>query len=324
MRSSIPLFALVVVTCAVAALAPWAGSTPSTLPTVTQFTAPTGVGHWNPCWCPDGSQIAFDDYDADPYNPSLAYKNYPSGTEQEMAAAHRENMDYAPNLTQIVYDKLDGTWTHIYVRPIAGGTETALTSGTAGPNASGFGDIQPTFSPDGQWVAFASSRDDSVYGRFDIWVVKTDGTNLKKIAPGQAYDPSLWPTWQRDGNGVVYSDNGNLYVVARTGPTTWMAPEFLASNGNHARFSHDGKYLAFDWQGDVYAMNVATQARVNITNDGASPEDSAPTWGPTDDSIAFSSVGRGGVAQKAIWIASGVQAVPTQVVTLGQVKATYR
>jgi len=330
MRSSIPLFALVVVTCAVAALAPWAGSAPAGV-TYSQFTTPTTApGHANPTWCPDGSQIAYDDRDADPNNPSLEYKSYPAGSESPMAASRRESVDYAPNLSQIVYAKLDGTWEHIYVRPIGGGTETAITTGTAGPAGpvGFFGDWQPSFSPDGQWIAFSSSRGDPVYGAYSIWVVKTDGTGLKKI--GGVYGATTWPTWEPSGNAVVYSDAAFLYRVARTGSTTWGTAVQIADHANHARFSHDGKFLAFDYQGDIYVMNYATLTRANLTNDGTSPagpEDSSPTWGATNDVIAFSSKGRNGNANAAIWVASGVQSVlatPTEVVTLGRVKATYR
>ena len=326
MRSSIPLFALVVVVASAAALlAPRAGSAPSAV-TLTRFTSSTTApGHTNPSWCPDGSQIAFDDHDADPSNPALTYQTYPGGSEYPMAASHRESVDYAPDLTQVAYAKLDGTWEHIYLRPM-GGTESALTTGTAGPSGPvGFyGDWQPSFSPDGQWVAFASSRGDLVYGTHSIWVVKTDGTGLKKI--GGTIE-ATWPTWEPGGNAVVYTDAAYLYRVARTGLNTWATPVKIGDFANHARFSHDGKYLAYDYQGDIYVMDYATKATAKLTNDGMSPEDSSPTWGATDDLIAFSSSNRGGYLNAAIWIASGVQsllATPTQQVTLGKVKATYR
>src|SRR5262245_7138636 len=326
MRSSIPLFALVVVMAAIAVLVPWAGSAPSALPPVQRFTdATTAQGHQNPTWCPDGSQIAFEDRDADPSNPSLYYKNYPSGTETQMAGPPRTGVDYAPDLTQIVYSKVDGTWSHIYVRPIGGGSETAITTGTAGPGApAGFyGDIQPSFSPDGQWVTFASSRNDPTYGSFDIWVVKTDGTGIKKIAAG-SLDFSFWPTWEPGGNAVVYSSQAQLFRVPRTGVNTWGTAVMIENNANHPRFSHDGKWLAFDFGKDVYVMNYATKNRVNITGDGAAVEDYAPTWGADDDRIAFSSKGREGVAQTDIWIATGIQSVPTEAVTLGKLKDKYR
>ena len=327
MRSSIPLFALVAITAAVALLAPRAKSAPGAV-SFTQFTASTTTpGHSNPTWCPDGSQIAFDDRDADVNNPSLTYKNYPVGSENTMALAHRENMDYKPDLTQIVYAKLDSIWDHLYVRPIGGGTETAITTGTAGPNYSNYGDIQPCYSPDGLWVAFSSSRGDTTYGTHTIWVVKTDGTGLKKLGGTME---ATWPTWQPDGNAVVYTDGASIYRVAKTGASTWGSPVHVADHANHVRFSHDGKFLAFDYQGDIWVMNYATLARANLTNDGTTPtgpEDSSPTWGKTNDQIAFASRGRSGDANTDVWVATGVLGLittPAQVVTLGKVKAKYR
>jgi Tol biopolymer transport system component len=238
-------------------------------------------------------------------------------------------VDYKPDLSQIVYAKLDGTlpdsaWDHLYVRPIAGGAETAITSGPAGPGTGFYGDWQPCFSPDGQWVAFASSRGDLVYGSTSVWVVKTDGTGLKKI--GGTIE-ATWPTLEPGGNAVVYTDAAMLYRVARTGSNTWGTPAMLADHVNHARFSHDGKFLAFDYQSDIWVMNYATLTRANVTNDGPSPEDASPTWGATDDVLAFSSRGRAGNANTAIYIASGLQsllATPVQQVTLGRLKAKYR
>ena len=326
MRSSVPLFALVILAAAAALFAPRAGSAPATV-TITQFSSPsTTPGHSNPTWCPDGSQIAYDDRDADINNPALEYKNYPAGSETPMAAAHRENVDYKPDLSQIVYAKLDGTWDHLYLRAIAGGTETAITTGTAGPSGpvGYYGDYQPCFSPDGQWVVFASSRGDLLYGTHSIYVVKTDGTGLKKLGGSME---ATWPTWEPGGNAVVYTDGAQLYRVVRTGSNTWGTPSLIAGNANHARFSHDGKWLAFDFGGDIWVMNYATLGRANVTNDGPSPEDSSPTWGATNDVLAFSSRARAGNPNTAIYVVSGLTsllATPTEQVTLGRVKAKYR
>lgn len=325
MRSPVPLVALVVV-AAVAAVAPWAGSAPSALPPVQKFTEPTTAsGHSNPSWSPDGSRIAFEDRDSDPYNPSLYYKDYPAGSEAMLAASHREGVAYSPDGSKIAYARVDGTWYHIYIRDAAGGAETAVTSGQAGPlyPPGSYGDWQPSFSPDGQWIAFASSRGDITNGQYDVWVVKVDGTGIKKIADG-GYDASFWPTWEPSGNAIVYSFNADLYRVPRTGPLTWGTSALFAANGNHPRFSHDGRFLAFDFNKDIVVMNYTTKVRYAITSDGAASEDYAPTWGPADNEIAFSSKNRGGDPNTAIWVATGIQAVPTTTATLGRLKADYR
>jgi Tol biopolymer transport system component len=326
MRSSIPLFALVAAIAATALLVSFAGSTTPGV-TITQFTtSTTPQGDQNPCWCPDGSQIGYENRDADPSNPSIDYSTYPAGMEYPMTAAGRTGVDYAPNLTDVAYSKLDGTWTHIYIMPM-GMPEMALTTGTAGPNYAGFyGDVEPAFSPDNNWVVFESSRGDLVYGQNDVWVINMNGTGLKKIASGPG--DQMWPTWEPSGNGVVYTNSSNeLMHVALVGANTWGTPTDLGVMGHHPRFSHDGKFLAFDRGGDIWVMNYATKAQANLTNDGNTVPDSSPTWGPTNDSIAFSSTGRAGNANQAIYLASGVQsllATPTQQVTLGFVKAKYR
>jgi Tol biopolymer transport system component len=326
MRSSVPLFALALVIAATALLVSFAGSTTPGV-TITQFTTSTAPqGHQNPCWCPDGSQIGYENRDADPANPSIDDVLYPSGAVYPMTGSGRTGIDYAPDLMHVAFSKLDGTWTHIYLMPM-GGAESALTTGTAGPNLAGYyGDVEPAFSPDNQWIVFASSRGDPVSGGNDVWVINVDGTGLKKIGSGPS-DAQMWPTWDKDGNGVVYSNNGELMHVTRTGSNTWATPTDLGMMGHHPRYSHDGKFLAFDRNKDIWVMNYATKAQANLTNDGTTVQDYSPTWGPTNDSIAFASIGRAGNANFAIYLATGVQtllATPTEQTTLGRLKAKYR
>ena len=50
-------------------------------------------------------------------------------------------------------------------------------------------DTNPTWSPDGSMIAFASDRDVSS----DIYVMKSDGSNPVRLTDDPADD--WWPTW---------------------------------------------------------------------------------------------------------------------------------
>jgi len=50
-------------------------------------------------------------------------------------------------------------------------------------------DMNPSWSPDGQWLAFASNRD----GDFEIYIVQADGKGLRKLTDNTAGDTE--PAW---------------------------------------------------------------------------------------------------------------------------------
>jgi eukaryotic-like serine/threonine-protein kinase len=80
----------------------------------------------------------------------------------------------------------------------------------------------PIWSPDGQWIAFVSSRGNSGLG-FGIWLVNPDGGNLRQLA-----ERGLGAGWSPDGRWVYYAAPGGTYkmstgggepVRVRSGPT---------------------------------------------------------------------------------------------------------
>jgi len=284
-------------------------------------------GDADPAWAPGGTRIAYDSRDIDPYYPRIFYKDIPGGTETQLTGSGEPTPDYehpaySPSGSQIAYTKKDGTWYHIYVRPAAGGAETAVTSGPAGPNAGFgvFGDLYPAWSPDGQWLAFGSSRGDLQFGLFDIWVVRSDGSSLPKPATAQAAPDTGWPTWSADGNRVAFSQNNEVWQVARASGNSWGTPSRLWDGGNHPAFSPSGRHIAYDSGGDILLREYPSGPPIPITS--GSDEDLGPSWSPDGKSLAFSS--NRGDGNRAIWVASGVDAVPTVPATLARVKALYR
>jgi Tol biopolymer transport system component/DNA-binding winged helix-turn-helix (wHTH) protein len=75
-------------------------------------------------------------------------------------------------------------------------------------------DSDPTWSRDGQRIAYASDRD----GNFDIWVQSLGDDRASKLSSSPAHD---WePAWSPDGKEIAYRserDGGGLFVVSSTG-----------------------------------------------------------------------------------------------------------
>lgn len=72
----------------------------------------------------------------------------------------------------------------IYILDLETGRETNIT------NHPAF-DLEPTWSPDGEWIVFASNRDDP---NFDLYAVRPDGSDLRLILddPGAKDSYAVW------------------------------------------------------------------------------------------------------------------------------------
>ena len=137
------------------------------------------------------------------------------------------------------------------------------TGGTATRITDIFNDArQPTFSPDGKWIAFFAYRD----GGYDLWAIAPDGTNQHKLTWG-AFDDRE-PAWSHDGTRVAFSsDRGNplgsdynIWTLdVRSGELTQVTKN--PADDYMPTWSPDDKEIAFastreDGQ-SVWAVNVA-------------------------------------------------------------------
>jgi serine/threonine protein kinase len=123
-------------------------------------------------------------------------------------------------------------------------------------------DRQPTYSPDGKWVAFSSNRG----GNLDIWSVNREDGTVRRLTddPGDDWDESYSP----DGRRLLWGSN-------RTGPyEVWAA----AADGSGPRqLSHDGAFAqnpaqTADGKWVVYvSTNVAHPGLWRMRADGSEP-----------------------------------------------------
>ena len=97
------------------------------------------------------------------------------------------SVDVSPNGDQVVFDLLGD----LYMLPIEGGEATALTSGMAW-------DMQPTFSPDGEHIAFTSDR----AGGDNLWTMPLDGDEPVQITK-ESFRLLNGPSWSPDGAYIV-------------------------------------------------------------------------------------------------------------------------
>lgn len=190
-----------------------------------------------------------------------------------------------PSITFMGKD-VDQSW-RIYVM-------NADSSGVTPLSPDGLDDTAPTWSPDGQKIAFVSRRD----GNREIYVMDADGQSVINVTRHPADD---WtPAWSPDGTRLAFSSirsgGWEIYVLDTTcfsAPET--CPDTLTQitndgNGNISPvWSPDGSRFAFNskrtgnW--DIYTMNPDGSDVRQITTH---PEnDLAPAWSPDGSQIAF-------------------------------------
>ncbi len=131
-------------------------------------------------------------------------------------------------------------------------------------------DSRPQISPDGQKVAFVSSRG----GNLEIWVAEADGSNALQVTSLRGPEAHA-PRWSPDSREIVFHANvdgaQDLYVTSAAGGS----PRRLTrgpGNNMWASWSHDGKWIYFasnrTGQYQCWRMPAAGGEAVQITKGG--------------------------------------------------------
>jgi WD40 repeat protein len=103
------------------------------------------------------------------------------------------------------------------------------------PFLSGISAFNPTFSRDGNWVAYASYPDHT------LWRCRSDGSERLQLTypPMQVYLPFISP----DGKRVAYGNaKGEIYVISMDGG---LPQKVVEGNASAANWSADGNVLVF-------------------------------------------------------------------------------
>jgi len=82
--------------------------------------------------------------------------------------------------------------------------------------------MQPKWSPDGQWIAYASDEGKDARGNhnFDIWMMRSDGTRKTQLTTNGSWDDN--PEWSPDGKRIYFRSNrGGVWNIWYFEPTLW-------------------------------------------------------------------------------------------------------
>ena len=263
---------------------------------------------YKPTWSPDGTELAYvtENVEMNPQNvyggSQLWVVGVASGEERQIEVVDAVLPSWSPNGHRIAYSgRLDHPVRSVWTVPAEGGEATVVTDHLAT-------NWNPTWSPDGKYLYFASDRG----GSMNLWRVPIDEQSGETLGdPQPITTPALFLghiSLSADGRLIAYSStsvNTNIQGLRFDPESQSVVEEPVWITSGSRRWSSpdpspDGEWIAFYSlvapEGDVYVIRAdGTELRQVTSGDAI---DRMPRWSPDGAWLAFTSDRSG---QGEIW-----------------------
>jgi hypothetical protein len=245
-----------------------------------------------PVWSPDGQWLAFTRHEG--ATIFLFVRSADGKTERRLTSHGNPEFDadWSPDGKRLVlaYDKASPNQGDIDVHMVnLDGTDFKPFAATEGKLSH---EEWPSWSPDGQRIAYSSTRDDNQ----EIYVARSDGSEKKRLTTELAIDAH--PAWSPDSKQIVFATSrwGDLELAVMNADGSGLA-RLTESRGidDYPAWSRDGKRIAFasnrDGNLEIYTIDPDGKNPRNETHHEAI--DNFPSW-DKDGRLTFVSNRDGG------------------------------
>ena len=204
---------------------------------------------WNPVWSPDGMYLYFSSNRGGTLNLWRVPIDEQSGRTLGQPEAITTPSPYVAHLSfsadgrRLVYASIVAT-SNIQKAAFDPATGTAKNEPTWVTRGSKFWSQGAWLSPDGEWLAFFSGREQE-----DIYISRPDGSSLRQLTNDVANDRA--PRWSPDGRRIAfYSNRSGInqgWVIGRDGSGLQQITDDTGTL-NHLAWSPDGSRMAISGQ----------------------------------------------------------------------------
>jgi len=185
----------------------------------------------SPAWSPDGSHLAFSSSRTG--DPEIYVSNSAGGELKRITEAHGPDVSPVWNPktgAQIAWVSGRSGLPQIYTMAADGTNPQRMTD-------TGYA-VSPSWSPDGQWLAFAWSRKygPGIPGGQDIYIMDVASKQWSQLTHDSGTND--FPSWSPDGRHIIFQSN-------RTGTTQiWT---MLADGTQQQQLTHTGQNSQPNW-----------------------------------------------------------------------------
>jgi Tol biopolymer transport system component len=225
-----------------------------------------GVSEGSPDWSPNGAQIAF----FRPGRPGQVWLMDANGSHQRQLTHLKQvqfygELDWAPTGRSLVIKA--------FASSVGGANElwlvNARTGATSRLTSSVLSEAEPSWSPNGRWIAFGSEGR-SLANR--IWRLSVATKQRVQLTSGTP--AALYPSWSPDSRRIAFTLGGRLAVMNADG----SHKQVLRLFGLQPHWSPDGQWLVYVASGDLFKVRANGTGRTQLTHHGKQVVNDQPDW----------------------------------------------
>ncbi len=223
-----------------------------------------------PCWVPHHLALYYTSYKLN--NPDIFYHDLTSGARKTFARYGGANISPAvsPNGSKVAMILSKDGWTDLYVANSDGSGLKRLTKSPQDESS-------PCWSPDGNWICFASKENE----RRALRKISVNGGSAQAISTGGLPSPTE-PDWSPDGEWIAftvqYRDSFQICVVpVKGGPAKALVegedPSWAPNSRTlvYCRREAGGRYT-------LALLDMPTKQHKDVSRISGSNSQSQPSW----------------------------------------------